>query len=63
MKLTDIVFSCRKCGHLLFVSQDKLSIKSLTMIAKKDCPECGEEGYENWILTRSENYQKEFFSK
>ncbi len=63
MKLTDIVFSCRKCGHLLFVSQDKLNIKALTQIAKKDCPNCGEEGYENWILNRGGNYQKETYEK
>ena len=60
MKLTDIVFTCKKCGHLLFVSQDKLNIKSLSNISKKDCPKCGEEGFENWILTRGGNYQKEY---
>jgi hypothetical protein len=25
-----------------------------------DCPNCGEEGYENWILARMGNYEEEY---
>ena len=40
------VFACRKCGHLLFVDKSK----SLKKIYTCECPECGEEPYENWII-------------
>ena len=54
----EIVFRCRKCEHLLFVSN--ISINKLVEISEKDCPNCGEEGYENWILVRSGNFDKEY---
>jgi DNA-directed RNA polymerase subunit M/transcription elongation factor TFIIS len=55
---TDVVFRCRKCEHLLFV--DNISIERLSEISKMDCPKCGEDGYENWILSRTGNYDEEF---
>lgn len=48
----DYIFTCRKCGHLLFV--DKLEVYKLI---DKDCPECGEEG-EIWIFTSEGNYDE-----
>jgi len=60
MKYTDIVFSCRKCGHLLFVGNSQINPKELISITKDDCIGCGEEGYENWILVREGNFDKEY---
>ena len=40
------VFACRKCGHLLFVDKHK----SLKTVYTRECPECGEEPYENWTI-------------
>ena len=40
------VFSCKKCGQLLFIDKEK----SLKKVLKYDCPECGEEPKDNWIL-------------
>lgn len=47
------VFRCRKCYHELRVSFDiegGISGEKLDSIAMLECPACGEEGYENWIL-------------
>ena len=42
-----LVLKCRKCGHELYMDAKYLQIKSLAQISDMDCPECGEEGYEN----------------
>lgn len=45
-------FKCRKCGHLL--RRDGHTMDSFMYffedLCKEDCPNCGEEGHENWIL-------------
>jgi transcription elongation factor Elf1 len=61
MKYKEIVFGCHKCGHLLFVADT--SIKHLIEIMQTDCPNCGEEGYENWLMLRAGNYDKEYGSE
>jgi transcription elongation factor Elf1 len=58
MENRDVVFTCRKCEHLLFVEDPDL--KKLEEISKMDCPDCGEDGYKNWILTRLGNYNEEY---
>ena len=48
-----LVFCCRKCGHQLYVSTNKYKnlVNTLIYLAEKsDCPACGEEPYENWVL-------------
>ena len=45
-----IVFECRKCGHQLYMDAYNIGWKHFNKLAEKDCPQCGEEGYENWIL-------------
>jgi DNA-directed RNA polymerase subunit RPC12/RpoP len=55
----DLVFTCIKCQHLLFVS-DWENEKKINKILKTDCPECGEGPDELWILTRLGNYEKEY---
>lgn len=44
-KEKDFIFKCRKCYHNLYVSKGKIS-----KLWDYECPECGEEGYENWII-------------
>jgi DNA-directed RNA polymerase subunit RPC12/RpoP len=53
-----IVFKCRKCEHMIYVTDT--SIEKLDEVSKLECPNCGEEGYENWVLMRSGNYDKDF---
>ena len=50
----DFVFLCRKCGHELYIEKEKLLIESDLC----DCPECGEEGYGNWIFDGEGSYEK-----
>lgn len=53
----EVIFICRKCNHHLFLSDPNL--ESLDKIANLDCPSCGEEGYENWVLSHIGNSEKE----
>jgi DNA replicative helicase MCM subunit Mcm2 (Cdc46/Mcm family) len=41
----DFIFLCKKCGHNLYVERKKIHL-----VLKTDCPNCGEESYENWIF-------------
>jgi len=50
----DYVFNCRKCGHNLFVRKKKIA-----KLLKTDCPNCGEESYNNWILSRKGCFKRE----
>lgn len=50
-----ISFSCRKCGHILILRIDQDTdadriMKRIGKVSRKECPACGEEPYENWIL-------------
>ena len=56
--MEDLVFECKKCSHLLYVSKDKMD--KIESLPEYDCPECGEEGYLNWILSHSGNYGKDY---
>lgn len=47
------LFKCRKCYSVLqvpFNLDNGVSVVQLEGIVDTDCPDCGEEGYENWIL-------------
>jgi transcription elongation factor Elf1 len=44
-KEKDYIFQCRKCMHNLYVSIDKLD-----GLWEYECPNCGEEADELWIL-------------
>ena len=60
-KIKDLVFRCEKCGHLLFISgtsQEK--IQKIATLDKFECPNCGEERYENWLFVRTGDYEKEY---
>lgn len=53
----DFVFKCNKCDHEIFCKKD---IKIIGKIFKTDCPECGEEAYENWTIVREGDFSKEY---
>ena len=58
MHLPTIFFTCRKCGHQLYLPIDKLNdtldtvVNRLAKVSDMNCPSCGEEPYENWFLDR-----------
>jgi len=63
---TDLVLKCRKCGHNLFVGSIDgfISLKTLVRLSEKgECPECGEEGFENFLISRAGNFDKEYGNK
>ena len=53
MKNPDIVFQCKKCGHLIFTP-------NVIKLLETDCPQCGEEPYANWMLKREGHYEIEY---
>ena len=57
--MEDIVFRCKKCGHLLYVCN---FVDKVNDIAQLDCPECGEEG-DIWILIGTGDYDAEYGEK
>ena len=53
--MQNIIFQCRKCMHQLIVEvPDKMTKEELMQKFRKvsnlECPNCGEEPYENWVL-------------
>lgn len=53
-----VVCQCRKCGHLLYITIDDKIFDDIKKIEKTDCPNCGEQGYENWVLRGIDNWLK-----
>ena len=56
-----LILICRKCGHRLYVSKWDRELK-IKKTLEGDCPDCGEEGFENWILGGFGNYDKDLES-
>ena len=53
----DLVVTCRKCGHELYIgSWDNR--KKMEEVISMDCDNCGEEGYGNWILSRFDTFEE-----
>ena len=51
-----IVFKCHKCEHQMHITttgEDQYIAAKLHKLLYLDCPSCGEEPYENWILIDS----------
>ena len=46
-----VVFTCRKCGHKMYVENTENLAQSLKKLAVADCPTCGEERDELWLLS------------
>ena len=47
------IFACYKCGHLVYISEPVFK-----KLAKLDCPNCGEEAYQNWIFYGVGDFKK-----
>ena len=59
MKNPDIIFQCRKCEHMIYViGGAQLTGEVIARKLKTDCPNCGEESYENWVLIGSGDFKK-----
>ncbi len=56
MLYPDYVFICKKCMHLLYTTKTEKLIGL-------DCPNCGEEWFENWIFKRMGNFELEYEQK
>lgn len=48
----DWIFTCHKCQHQVYVGKEKVK-----KMLKLDCPECGEEPYENWVLVGEGDFE------
>ena len=53
-----VVLQCRKCGHLLYVGINDKLLNRIKNINKIECPTCGEEGYENWVVRGVDDWNK-----
>ena len=45
-----IVFMCRKCGYEIEVKDNDINLEFMVQLAHRECDECGEEPFENWVL-------------
>ena len=50
----DWIFQCRKCNHQVYIEKNRLK-----KLAKKDCPECGEESGGLWIFVGEGDFDKD----
>ena len=41
----DFIFKCKKCYHNVYIKRERIE-----KLLKTDCPQCGEEADELWIL-------------
>lgn len=59
-KITDIIFQCEKCQHLLYVDLAKHPTAKEVgeLLNETSCPNCGEEFC--WKYFRLGNYEKEW---
>ena len=54
--MKELILSCSKCGHQLYV-EDWNTEKKMQNIMETECPGCGEEAGELWIISRLGKYQ------
>jgi hypothetical protein len=47
MLAPEYIFSCKKCQHRIYVG--KFKERKISQLPDYNCPNCGEEGYLNWI--------------
>jgi len=50
MDKNDIIFACYKCGHRYYINKEYINFEIIKELLDFNCPTCGEEPYENWIL-------------
>ena len=51
-----VVFKCKKCGHHIYIENTDDIVKMIRMVSNSDCPNCGEEPDDNWVLCGTSNY-------
>jgi hypothetical protein len=51
-----VIFKCRKCGHHLCIENTDDAIRVIGKVSNEDCPGCGEEPEDNWVLVGLSNY-------
>lgn len=57
----DLVFSCLKCGHLLFITgTSSEKIKKISRLDNCECANCGSQREENWVYVRTGDFDKEY---
>lgn len=54
-----LLFKCKKCEHNLYIPMEE-AIDTMSSLSDCDCPNCGEEGYENWIFVETREDLPEF---
>ena len=57
MKKPDWVFKCKKCENFTLCSKTQTD-----KMLRLNCPTCGEEPLENWILSGEGNWEKKVFN-
>jgi len=45
-----VVFTCRKCGHYIYVENTDNLANDIRMLSLSGCQSCGEDDYGNWVL-------------
>jgi len=45
-----IGFKCHKCEHILYFDEMDVDADAIDRLSEIECPNCGEEGYNNWIV-------------
>ena len=58
----ELILICRKCDHRLYVSGWDKKSKLKKILEEEDCPNCGEEPFENWILGGYGDYESDIRS-
>ena len=48
-----VVFKCKKCEGFICVEKD-----NVVALLAQDCPHCGEEAHELWILCREDFWRE-----
>jgi len=54
--MKELILACSKCGHQLCVGGWNTE-KKMKEIMETECPGCGEESGELWIISRLGKYQ------
>lgn len=54
----EAVFFCRKCKHHLFLNGEEI-MSILKKLDNYNCPNCGEDGCENWVFSHVGNSSNE----
>lgn len=51
-----LVVVCKKCGHNLYIEHNPEEdfFQTIGVAVEYTCPNCGEEEYENWAISRYE---------